>query len=69
MAGDRTTLLALLVVDIGPLVTPWASLATLIWFQRCRSAGVPVSVWWFVATGLVCPVACVAAATATLVRP
>lgn len=34
---------ALLVgVDAGPLVTPWASLATLLWLRVCRRSGVRV---------------------------
>ena len=33
--------MALLVgVNAGPLITPWASLATLLWLQRCRTAGI-----------------------------
>jgi arsenical pump membrane protein len=45
--------LALLVgVDTGPLVLPWASLATLLWADRCRAAGVPVSWPGFAARGL-----------------
>jgi arsenical pump membrane protein len=36
--------LALLVgTNVAPVVTPWASLATLIWYERCRAAGVAVS--------------------------
>ena len=39
--------MALLVgVNAGPLVTPWASLATLLWLQRCRTAGVVVPWRW-----------------------
>ena len=42
-AGDPTSLVALLVgVNAGPLVTPWASLATLLWHQRLEAAGVRV---------------------------
>jgi arsenical pump membrane protein len=45
---------ALLVgVNAGPLVTPWASLATLLWAARCRSAGVEVSWRTFALRGLV----------------
>ena len=37
VAGDDTRLAALLVgVNAGPLVTPWASLATLLWLQQYR---------------------------------
>ncbi len=35
-ADHHTQLLALLV---GPLATPWASLATLIWYERRRGGG------------------------------
>ncbi|SDS62868.1 arsenite efflux membrane protein ArsB [Friedmanniella luteola] len=42
--GSPLRLAALLVgVNAGPLVTPWASLATLLWAARCRAAGVAVS--------------------------
>lgn len=48
-------LMALLVgVNAGPLVTPWASLATLLWLQRCRTAGVEVSWRWLVPAGATC---------------
>jgi arsenical pump membrane protein len=61
---------ALLVgVNCGPLVTLWASLATLLWRERCRSQGVPVSRRRFALRGLaVVPlllVACCAALTLT----
>ncbi len=43
---------ALLVgVDLAPLVTPWASVATLLWAQRCRARGVPVPWPRFVLSG------------------
>lgn len=64
---DPTRLVALLIgVNAGPLLTPWASLATLLWLQRCRSAGVrisPVTVSW---QGGVCAVAACAAGWAAL---
>ena len=42
--GSPLRLAALLVgVNAGPLITPWASLATLLWAGRCHSAGVAVS--------------------------
>jgi len=55
-AADASPLrLAALLVGVngGPLITPWASLATLLWAARCRSAGVPVSWTRFAARGAV----------------
>ncbi len=47
-------LLAVLVgVNLGPLVTPWGSLATLLWAERCRAAGVRVPWTVFAAAGAV----------------
>ena len=49
--ANHTQLLALLLgTNVGPLATPWASLATLIWYERCRAAGVAVPLGRFVAT-------------------
>ncbi|UFS58396.1 SLC13 family permease [Subtercola endophyticus] len=43
-AGSSVRLAALLIgVNLGPLITPWASLATLLWHQRVTSLGVTVS--------------------------
>jgi arsenical pump membrane protein len=65
-AGSPSRLAALLVgVNAGPLITPWASLATLLWAARCRSAGVDVSWGRFALRGmLLVPVLLVAAVTA-----
>lgn len=50
--GDR--LLALLLgVNLGPIVTLWGSLATLLWRDRCRAMGVSVSWREFAVVGLV----------------
>ncbi|MDG4839386.1 ArsB/NhaD family transporter [Micromonospora sp. WMMD967] len=50
-SADHTRLLALLIgTNVGPLAAPWASLATLLWFERCRAAGVAVPVSRFVLT-------------------
>ena len=67
--GDETRLLALLIgTNVGPLAVPWASLATLLWFERCRAAGVTVPWGRFVATSAVVAVlATVAAVLALLV--
>ncbi|NED86336.1 arsenic transporter, partial [Streptomyces sp. SID11233] len=52
--ANQDQLLAFLIgTNVGPLVTPWASLATLLWFERCRTAGVRVPLARFVGTGLV----------------
>jgi arsenical pump membrane protein len=50
---DRVLPALLLGVDVGPLVLPWASLATLLWADRCRAAGVAVPWRSFVLRGLV----------------
>ncbi|MEV5241140.1 SLC13 family permease [Streptomyces cinnamoneus] len=52
--GNHQQLLALLIgTNVGPVVTPWASLATLLWFERCHAQGVRVSLRRFTATGAV----------------
>lgn len=43
----------LLGVNLGPLVTPWGSLATLLWADRCRARGVGVGWWRFSVAGAV----------------
>ncbi len=64
---SATRLMALLVgVNAGPLVTPWASLATLLWLQRCRSAGVTIPPLKLALAGLACAAVTVLAATAAL---
>ena len=53
VAGSPLRLVAVLVgVNIGCLVTPWASLATLLWHSRLSSMGVEVSWGRFVLAGL-----------------
>jgi arsenical pump membrane protein len=50
-AGDQ--LLALLIgTNVGPIVTPWASLATLLCLESCRDHGLRVPLRKFVLTGL-----------------
>ncbi len=74
LAGEAVTaphgqegLLALLVgVNVGPLVTPWASLATLLWYERCRAVNVRVPIRRFIATGLLLVTTALAATTTTL---
>ncbi|MEA5453572.1 ArsB/NhaD family transporter [Sinomonas sp. JGH33] len=53
-AGSPARLVALLVgVNAGPLVTPWASLATLIWHEQLRRLGVNISWWGYAVAGVV----------------
>ena len=54
VAGSPQRLLALLVaVNAGPLITPWASLATLLWHARLTAMDVHVSWWRFAGLGLI----------------
>jgi arsenical pump membrane protein len=54
LADSVSRVSALLVgVNAGPLITPWASLATILWAARCRSAGVRVHWGTFAVRGLV----------------
>jgi len=54
VAGSPVRLAALLVgVNAGPIVTPWASLATLLWHYRLVAAGVEVRWSRFVLLGAV----------------
>lgn len=47
-------LVALLIgVNVGPLITLWASLATLLWRERCRVNDVVVPWWRFAVRGLI----------------
>ncbi|WP_433255862.1 SLC13 family permease [Streptosporangium sp. CA-135522] len=51
-AGNQDQLLALLIgTNIGPVITPWASLATLLWFEWCRRREVRVPLLRFVLAG------------------
>ncbi|MEO7754073.1 MAG: SLC13 family permease [Terracoccus sp.] len=67
VAASPVRLAALLVgVNAGPLVTLWGSVATLLWAQRCRSAGLTVDLRRLALTGAVCAVAAVTSATVVL---
>ena len=60
-------LAALLIgVNTGPLITPWSSLATLLWGSRCRAAGVAISWRVFTLRGLVVAPLLLATCTAAL---
>lgn len=54
VAGSPARLAALLIgVNAGPIVTPWASLATLLWHDRLVAAGVEVRWSRFILLGAV----------------
>jgi arsenical pump membrane protein len=66
-AGHTDQLLGLLIgTNVGPLVLPWGSLATLLWLERCRAAGVSVRWPRFLWTGALTATVTLAAATAAL---
>ncbi|KKI16929.1 arsenic transporter [Leucobacter sp. Ag1] len=53
-ASNRSSLAALLIgVNVGPLITPWASLATLLWHQRLIADGVVFSWAQYVRWGVI----------------
>jgi arsenical pump membrane protein len=65
--ANHHQLLALLIgTNVGPVVTPWASLAILLWFERCAAYGVRVPLRRFMATGAVLATGTVLACTAAL---
>ncbi|MFS0912261.1 SLC13 family permease [Microbacterium sp. 179-I 3D2 NHS] len=66
-ASDPVALMALLIgVNLGPLVTPWASLATLLWHHRVAALGVTISWPRFMLWGAAVAVPTVAAAALVL---
>lgn len=68
VADSPARLAALLIgVNAGPLITPWASLATLLWRDRLRALGIEVSWWRYGLLGLVAAPLTVVAATLALI--
>jgi arsenical pump membrane protein len=66
-ASNKDQLLSLLVgTNVGPVITPWGSLATLLWFEWCRRWDVRVPMRKFVLTGAVLAVLGCAASVAGL---
>jgi Na+/H+ antiporter NhaD/arsenite permease-like protein len=60
-------LIALLIgVNVGPLITPWASLATLLWHERLKALDVEISWRRYILLGLVAAPITVAAASVAL---
>lgn len=65
--GDQDGLLALLIgTNVAPVVTPWASLATLLCLESCRRYGVRIRMSTFVLSGLGLSVVAVPAGIAAL---
>ncbi|MEU5989395.1 SLC13 family permease [Spirillospora sp. NPDC047418] len=66
-ASNKDQLLSLLIgTNVGPVITPWGSLATLLWFEWCRRWDVRVPIRKFVLTGTVLAVAGCAASVGAL---
>ncbi|MFR9750204.1 SLC13 family permease [Nocardia sp. 004] len=64
---NEEQLLALLIgTNIGPIITPWASLATLLCLEFCRTHHIRVPMMRFVSTGLALAVVATATAVAAL---
>lgn len=67
VAGSPVRIAALLIgVNAGPLITPWASLATLLWHQRLTSMGVEISWRRYALLGLIAAPLTVGLATLAL---
>ncbi|ANP49793.1 Na+/H+ antiporter NhaD/arsenite permease-like protein [Streptomyces griseochromogenes] len=65
--ANHDQLLALLVgTNAGPVITPWASLATLLWYERCHAYGVRVPVARLMGTGAVLATAAVVTSVTAL---
>ncbi|MDE9367505.1 ArsB/NhaD family transporter [Luteipulveratus sp. YIM 133132] len=64
---DPHRLVALLIgTNLGPIVTVWGSLATLLWRERCRRAGLEIPLAAFALRSALCAIVVVAAATTAL---
>ncbi len=67
VGGSPVRLVALLIgVNAGPLITPWASLATLLWHQRLSALDVPIRWRRYMLLGLLVAPVTVASATFAL---
>ncbi|ALV46425.1 arsenic transporter [Arthrobacter alpinus] len=66
-ADSPVRLAALLIgVNLGPLISPWASLATLLWHARLKSMGITISWSRFILAGLCLVVVLIPAAVLAL---
>ncbi|MDI5964123.1 ArsB/NhaD family transporter [Streptomyces sp. SL13] len=65
--GNHEQLIGLLIgTNVGPLVVPWASLATMLWAERCRIAGVSFGWGRFLATSALTALAALSASVGAL---
>jgi arsenical pump membrane protein len=65
--GNHVQLLGLLIgVNVGPIITPWASLATLLWYERCVASGVRIPLRRFALTSACLAIAGITLSTAAL---
>ncbi|WP_197055644.1 SLC13 family permease [Microbacterium sp. ZOR0019] len=68
VAADPVALMALLIgVNLGPLITPWASLATLLWHHRITALGVTIRWRSYMLWGVVAAVPTVLVAVLALI--
>ncbi len=68
VAGDHPHRIAAVLIgtNVAPLITPWASLANLLWHQRCARAGVTIRWSSFAWRGAVVSVLATSASLAVL---
>lgn len=66
-AAHHAQLLGLLIgVNAGPVITPWGSLATVLWRERCAAAGVAIGARRFMLSGTCLAVTAVGLSVAAL---
>jgi Na+/H+ antiporter NhaD/arsenite permease-like protein len=64
---NHSQLLALLIgTNVGPVITAWGSLATLLWYERCAAFGLKIPKRRTLLNGAILAVLAVFAATAAL---
>lgn len=66
MHSGRSLMALLVGVNAGPIITPWASLATLLWAEQARRQGVDIGWGRFVLCGLILAPVSIFAATCVL---
>jgi arsenical pump membrane protein len=65
--ANHDQLIGLLIgTNVGPLVVPWASLATMLWAERCRAAGLQIQWKKYMLASLVAAVLTLAASISVL---